>query len=88
MTPIKLNGANKVYTAPRGWDVERSGPCEALEVIDTGEFLQSAWLPDAEELAALNAGQPVTLMIWGKEHPVVAVGVIAPETPQRETTDQ
>ena len=35
----------------------------------------SAWLPTPEELAALNAGAPVYLFIWGTGHPPVYVGV-------------
>jgi hypothetical protein len=40
--------------------------------------MESLWRPDAEELAALNAGATIALGISGTVHPVVYVGVTAP----------
>lgn len=38
----------------------------------------SYWQPSAEELAELNAKGFVTLWVFGKVHPVVAMGTTAP----------
>jgi len=46
-----------------------------LPVIRTDTGFISAWLPTPDELAALNAGAPVYLFIWGEGHPPVYVGV-------------
>ena len=46
-----------------------------LAVIRTDNSFVSAWLPTPEELAALNAGAPVYLFIYGNSHPPVYVGV-------------
>lgn len=57
----------------------QDGSCDALPVAyqDTehGRFAVSFWLPSAEELAELNAGQPVALGVRavGRQHPVVFV---------------
>jgi hypothetical protein len=42
---------------------------------DGSVIIASFWQPTVEELAALNAGKPVTLFIFGKHHPPVAISV-------------
>lgn len=37
--------------------------------------MQSKWEPSADELARLNSGAPVSLIIVGTSHPPVIVGV-------------
>lgn len=46
-----------------------------LHVLRTEDAFISAWLPTPAELAALNAGAPVYLFIYGSGHPPVYVGV-------------
>lgn len=74
MRPIKPANSNYVYTAPKGMD-----DCADLHVhvYDDGDvrIITSAWHPTPEELALLNAGQPVQLHIYGNIHPVVSVTV-------------
>lgn len=59
----------------------QDGSCESLPVIDVqtehGIFVCSYWLPNAEELAALNAGGAVQLGVRaaGRQHPVVSMMV-------------
>ncbi len=77
MNPTKIPGANRDFGAPIGWDSDKAGECSTLPVRDDGSILHSAWLPNTEERAALAAGKPVILMIWGRSHPVVAVSVEA-----------
>jgi hypothetical protein len=76
MNPTKIPGANRILNPPRDWDHERNGPCDPLPVLDSGEFFQSAWVPDSQELACLNAGAPVVLTIWGRNLPPANVAVM------------
>lgn len=85
MQPTKIEGANRIFGAPEDWDPSSAGECAALQVLDDGEHLQSTWAPDAAELAALNAGQPVLLTLWAREHPVISIGVLAPFSPDAPT---
>jgi hypothetical protein len=88
MNPTKIPGANRILHPPRDWDVERQGPCESLEVLDTGEFFQSAWVPDSQELACLNAGAPAIMTIWGRNLPPASISVMPkPGYVTRETYD-
>jgi hypothetical protein len=76
MKPVDIPNANRRLGAPKDWDTARNGPCETLAMYDSGEFFQSAWLPDARELACLNEGAPAVLTVWGRMHPPVEVNVM------------
>lgn len=70
----RIRGANKVYRAPQGMD-----NCQDLHVHQQQEhgvtITTSAWFPSPEEMARLQAGQPLWLHIYGEGHPVVAMTV-------------
>lgn len=59
---------NRVLGAPAGWD-QKELPCGALPITDVLHdgvpAVLSFWMPDAAELARLNAGEPVVLSIIG-----------------------
>jgi len=78
MRYIQHPSNNFVLGAPKGWD-QKELPCGALPVtsldVEGKPAMVSFWRPDAEELAALNAGGTVALWVYGTTHPVVAVGV-------------
>jgi hypothetical protein len=65
--------------APPNWDQSKDGRCEALPAyrddggLDGYTTHTSFWLPSAEDLARLNAGEPIALTIYGNTHPVVSV---------------
>lgn len=40
-------------------------------------IVQSFWLPEPEELKALNEGHPVMMTIWGRTHPPLRLEVCA-----------
>ena len=69
---------NDVLGAPKGVPIEE---CNALPITRGVHFgvecVASFWLPDAAELAALNAGKPVFLVVQGVTHAPVIVGVEA-----------
>lgn len=64
---------------PTDWD-HAATPCESLHATITKDpsglpVMCSFWRPDAEELAAMQAGYPVVLMVYSNSHPVVAMAV-------------
>lgn len=85
MTPTQHPSNNRVLGAPPGWN-QRELPVRALAVTDTVlegiPCIASFWRPDAEELAALNAGGLVMLHVVGRSLPPVALAVTAPEVPR------
>lgn len=76
MNPTHIPGANRVLGPPKDWDAERQGPCDPLPVLDTGEFFQSAWIPDPVEIDCMRAGAPVIVTIWGRALPPHSVGTM------------
>jgi len=70
----RIRGSNFVYKAPVGMD-----NCQDLHVAvyedEDVRVMSSAWMPTPEELARLNAGQPIHLHIYGQGHPVVSMSV-------------
>ena len=69
---------NAVLGAPKGWDQDEL-PCGALPITRTEcdgvPAVVSYWKPAAEELARLNAGEPVALWVVGTTMPPVALTV-------------
>lgn len=65
---------NRVLGAPPG-----DNDCADLPVTDTRmngtPAVASFWKPSAKELAALNAGKAVVLMVAGRTHPPLFIGV-------------
>lgn len=83
MIPVQIKGRNGRITPPIDWD-QSDGVCHTLYIRiaenDAGvPMLQSAWLPTAEELAALNAGAPVVLTTLGKSFPPTSLEVVPGE---------
>lgn len=76
MIPTKFPGVTTYLGAPPGWDDDgEHGECMALPIKADEHGLTSLWVPDSDELAALNAGACVQLTIMANAHPVVSVGV-------------
>ena len=46
-----------------------------IRAIRTDCGFITAWIPTPDELAALNAGAPVYLTVWGDAHPPVYVEI-------------
>jgi hypothetical protein len=68
--------------APPDWNVSDANDpryCGCLPITDVMQddlhLMASFWKPDAQDLAALNAGKAIVLMIYGQVHPVVALGI-------------
>lgn len=71
----RIRGSDTIYKGPA--DME---DCQDLHVrhdryADGSVALVSAWIPTPDELARLNAGQPVWLHIWANGQPPVALSV-------------
>lgn len=78
MRPTQHPSNNRVLGAPIGWD-QSELPCGALAitdmVVDGIPRVVSFWRPDADELAALNAGGTVALWIVGRTMPPASLSV-------------
>jgi hypothetical protein len=81
MTPGKIPGATVNLAKPKDWK-DSDGECGDLWVaVDRAgpqgdqTTMRSAWHPNEEEKAAIAAGAPVVLWVWGTGHPPVAVTV-------------
>ena len=79
MQVCRIEGATRELGKPADWD-ESKGHCASLPIKDAvtedGErWMISAWQPEPAELAALNRGESIKLMIRGIHHPVVAMFV-------------
>lgn len=66
MTPLRIEGANRTYTAPTGHDNVKD-----LHVLVTEGCCVSAWEPTPDELRTLNAGGSVLLWVMGSQPPVM-----------------
>lgn len=81
VNPIIIKNANHTFGAPEGWDAEKHGDCEPLqvvvEVVEGQMRIWSAWQPDEQERAAIAAGHPVILCVIGSSIPPMMVAVAA-----------
>jgi hypothetical protein len=75
VNPGKIEGATRNLGAPSGWDAGKLGQCGNLEIRDTSTAMESNWYPSEQEKAAIAAGAPVRLTVWGRVHPPVSVNV-------------
>ncbi len=83
MKAIPLDHPDRRLGAPQNWNHETEGICYSLEIWDRDGFMISGWRPTANELAKLNAGEPLWLHIQGQAHPVVAMTVGYEANPTR-----
>lgn len=78
----RIPNATRVLGAPVGWDKAAQGPCGGLPIQDietsAGPGMMSVWQPTPEELARLQAGAGVSLLVLGTVHPPVSVSVGMP----------
>lgn len=75
MNPTDFPQANRTFTKPASMTDDE---CAPLRVHDSGEALVSCWHPTDEERAAIAAGAPIWLWIWGRGHPVVQLSTENP----------
>ena len=79
-----IAGATRHLGKPKNWDETNPGQsCGSLPILDVtaeqgGPGMISAWFPTPDEVALLQAGQPVYLMVHGSAHPPVALWVPKP----------
>lgn len=75
MIPLEFTSQSRVLNAPRGWNASEPIKCGMLPIRDATvegiACMQSYWKPDANELAALNAGAHIRLTVYGTGHPPV-----------------
>ena len=69
---------NDVLGAPPGVSIEDCTAAPITRVIQDGRHeVWTYWKPDAQELAALNAGKCVVLCVWGRTMAPALVAVEA-----------
>lgn len=72
----------RVLRAPPGVRLAECGPLPVTDTVMNGQpAVGSFWKPSPEELAALNEGHPVVLLVAGDRHPPVFIGVEVPTAP-------
>jgi hypothetical protein len=75
MEPVEFEGQTLVLRPPRNWNETQPVKCGGLPIqrteIQGVPCLISHWKPSAEDLAALNAGGVVSLVVYGVQHPPV-----------------
>jgi len=76
MIPIKRSNDDIERAPPKDWDEEKDGPCTNMpfRIVEPG-YLEMAFHPSDEELAALNQGGVVILTIAGPNHYPLKIGV-------------
>ncbi|WP_374374422.1 hypothetical protein [Dongia sp.] len=84
MTPREFVGQNCLLQPPLGHN--ESNPdirCGALPImrqqLQDGPAMISVWKPTEDELAQLNAGHAVRLVVYGTGHPPVWIDVAEAE---------
>jgi hypothetical protein len=75
MKPGTIPFATRSLARPVGWDEASLGVCDALEIRDRDGVMESAWYPSEAEKAAIAAGNPIVLAVWGGRHPPVSINV-------------
>lgn len=80
MIPARIQGATRYLGAPAGWEPATDGHCAHLAIRDVeingmAPAMYSAWEPTPDELAALNAGAKILLIVVGRAHPPVCLEV-------------
>lgn len=65
MRPTVFNQANVNMQPPEAME-----DCMPLPVFTDGTMYVSRWMPNREDLEALNRGEPLWLFLWGGQPPV------------------
>jgi uncharacterized protein (DUF2461 family) len=78
VNPVKHPSTNDTLTVSEQQAADGVVPLPITRVQLGDERIMacaSFWQPDADELARLAAGKPVRLMVWGRTHAPISVGV-------------
>lgn len=75
MRPIKFEGANIDLAKPKDMTDEQCFTLPAEKNVDANgfDYFLTAWLPNKEDLEALQQGRPLFLKVLGQGHPPVAL---------------
>jgi hypothetical protein len=77
MNPIEFEGQNLMLNAPPGWNDTQPVKCGMLPAkrmtVQGLPAMVSYWKPEPQDLARLNAGGCVELVVYGNMHPPVWV---------------
>lgn len=70
MMPVDFPEANTIFGKPKGMTDEQCSPISALVDDDS---VRTVWLPNKEDIEAINAGRPIVLCIFGQGMPPVSL---------------
>lgn len=70
-----IEGATRILGAPEGNPEVKPLAIRDIQYDDGTHAVMSAWMPTPNELAAMNAGEPVYLIIFGVSMPPAYVCV-------------
>ena len=75
MRPIHFPESNITFTKPEGMTDEECGAVSAyIGTSENGDsFINTVWMPNKEDIEAINAGRPIILSITGSGMPPVAL---------------
>lgn len=75
MSPIDFEGTNVTYGKPSDMTDEECTPLKAYKGPDEANrpCTLTAWMPNADDMKAINAGLPIYLKIVGEGMPPVAL---------------
>ena len=75
MRPIKFEGVNTDLVKPKDMTDEQCMSLPAEKNIDNegNHYFLTAWLPNKEDLEALQRGTPLFLKVLGQSHPPIAM---------------
>jgi hypothetical protein len=72
MNPIKFEGRNRTFGAPKDWDEEKNGICYGLPAKqDEAGNIISVWQPTPAERARIAKGENIVLSCFTIQPPVI-----------------
>lgn len=77
MRPMQHSTSNDVLAAPTGVPADVCVPLPVTRLIypDGSHAVASYWMPSESELALLRVGMPVRIIIGGRTHAPIHIGV-------------
>lgn len=75
MRPIHFEESNITFEKPASMTDEQCHPISAYQGKDKNglPYINTVWMPNKEDIEAINAGRPIVLSITGSAMPPVAL---------------
>lgn len=78
MRPVDFKTANTTFGKPENMSDEQCTPLRAEVGVDINGFpyICSAWMPNIDDLAAINRGEPIYIKVVSNSLPPMAIFTI------------